>query len=64
MDSEDFLNLLNELSDRKGIIVNVVDIFDFEGSFINALKRIVGNKKIILALINWIFYLNRLINDE
>jgi ribosome biogenesis GTPase A len=31
------------------IIVNVVDIFDFEGSFINALKRIVGNKKIILA---------------
>lgn len=49
MDSEDFLNLLNELSDRKGIIVNVVDIFDFEGSFINALKRIVGNKKIILA---------------
>ena len=49
MDSEDFLNLLNELSDRNGIIVNVVDIFDFEGSFINALKRIVGNKKIILA---------------
>ena len=27
----------------------IVDIFDFEGSFINALKRIVGNKKIILA---------------
>ena len=49
MDSEDFLNLLNGLSDRSGIIVNVVDIFDFEGSFINALKRIVGNKKIILV---------------
>jgi ribosome biogenesis GTPase YqeH len=46
MDSED---LLNGLSDRSGIIVNVVDIFDFEGSFINALKRIVGNKKIILV---------------
>lgn len=49
MDSEDFLNLLNGLSDRSGIIVNVVDIFDFEGSFINTLKRIVGNKKIILV---------------
>ncbi|MCH8645792.1 ribosome biogenesis GTPase YqeH [Staphylococcus lugdunensis] len=49
MDSEDFLNLLNGLSDRSGIIVNVVDVFDFEGSFINALKRIVGNKKIILV---------------
>lgn len=49
MDSDDFLNLLNGLADRKGIIVNVVDIFDFEGSFINAIKRIVGNKKIILA---------------
>lgn len=49
VDSEDFLNLLNGLSDRSGIIVNVVDIFDFEGSFINALKRIVGNKKIILV---------------
>ncbi|UDI78134.1 ribosome biogenesis GTPase YqeH [Staphylococcus taiwanensis] len=49
MDSDDFLNLLNSLADRKGIIVNVVDVFDFEGSFINALKRIVGNKKVILA---------------
>lgn len=49
MNSEDFLNLLTGLSDRQGIIVNVVDIFDFEGSFINALKRIVGNKKVILV---------------
>lgn len=49
MDSDDFLNLLNGLAERQGIIVNVVDIFDFEGSFINALKRIVGNKKIILV---------------
>ncbi|MCU5746414.1 ribosome biogenesis GTPase YqeH [Staphylococcus sp. SQ8-PEA] len=49
MDSDDFLNLLNGLADKPGIVVNVVDIFDFEGSFINAVKRIVGNKKIILA---------------
>ncbi|MCD8889647.1 ribosome biogenesis GTPase YqeH [Staphylococcus arlettae] len=49
MNSDDFLNLLNGLADKKGIIVNVVDVFDFEGSFINALKRIVGNKKVILV---------------
>lgn len=49
LDSDDFLNLLNGLADKKGIIVNVVDVFDFEGSFINAIKRIVGNKKIILV---------------
>ncbi|UXR68621.1 ribosome biogenesis GTPase YqeH [Staphylococcus sp. IVB6246] len=49
MESEDFLTLLNSLADKKGIVVNLVDVFDFEGSFIHALKRIVGNKKIILA---------------
>ncbi|KPG87865.1 ribosome biogenesis GTPase YqeH [Staphylococcus hominis] len=63
MDSEDFLNLLNGLSDRQGIIVNVVDVFDFEGSFINALKRIVGNKKIILAA-NKLDLLPRQINQR
>ena len=30
MDSDDFLNLLTGLSDKKGIVVNVVDVFDFE----------------------------------
>ncbi|MEJ7523187.1 ribosome biogenesis GTPase YqeH, partial [Staphylococcus saprophyticus] len=39
MESEDFLNLLTGLSEKKGIIVNVVDVFDFEGSFINAIQR-------------------------
>ncbi|MBI5975775.1 ribosome biogenesis GTPase YqeH [Staphylococcus canis] len=49
MDSDDFLTLLNRLADQKGIVVNIVDVFDFEGSFIPAIKRIVGNKKIILV---------------
>ncbi|RIN35898.1 ribosome biogenesis GTPase YqeH [Staphylococcus succinus] len=49
LESEDFLNLLNGLAEKNGIIVNVVDVFDFEGSFINAIKRIVGNKKIIIV---------------
>ncbi|EOC0643157.1 ribosome biogenesis GTPase YqeH [Staphylococcus pseudintermedius] len=49
MESDDFLKLLNGLSDKPGIVVNLVDVFDFEGSFIHAVKRIVGNKKIILV---------------
>lgn len=49
MESEDFLKLLNGLADKAGIVVNLVDVFDFEGSFIHAIKRIVGNKKIILV---------------
>ncbi|UWF55632.1 ribosome biogenesis GTPase YqeH [Staphylococcus hyicus] len=49
MESDDFLTLLNKLSDKKGIVVNLVDVFDLEGSFIHAIKRIVGNKKIILV---------------
>ncbi|HCY5458303.1 TPA: ribosome biogenesis GTPase YqeH, partial [Staphylococcus aureus] len=36
LESEDFLKLLSGLADKKGIVVNVVDVFDFEGSFINA----------------------------
>ena len=30
MDGEDFLNLLTGLSNKSGIVVNVVDVFDFE----------------------------------
>lgn len=37
MESEDFLNLFIGLFEKKGIIVNVVDVFDFEGLFINVI---------------------------
>lgn len=47
--SEDFLAMLNSLSKEEGLIVNLIDIFDFHGSWIPGLKRIVGNKKIILV---------------
>ncbi|RXK19419.1 ribosome biogenesis GTPase YqeH [Macrococcus sp. DPC7161] len=61
--SDDFLTMLNALSTREGIIVNVVDVFDFQGSWINGLKRIVGNKKIILAA-NKMDLLPKLINKR
>lgn len=63
MTSDDFLTMLNALSDKQGIIVNVIDVVDFQGSWINGLKRIVGNKKIIIAA-NKMDLLPKLINKR
>ncbi|WP_019790830.1 GTPase, partial [Streptococcus sobrinus] len=53
---DDFLKLLHEVGDSQALVVNVVDIFDFNGSVIPGLSRfvvgndvlLVGNKKDIL----------------
>ena len=53
---DDFLNLLHEVGDSDALVVNVIDIFDFNGSVIPGLPRfvsgndvlLVGNKKDIL----------------
>ena len=53
---DDFLKLLHEVGDSDALVVNVVDIFDFNGSVIPGLPRfvagndvlLVGNKKDIL----------------
>ena len=53
---DDFLRLLHEVGDSDALVVNVVDIFDFNGSVIPGLPRfvagndvlLVGNKKDIL----------------
>lgn len=53
---DDFLRLLHEIGDSNALVVNVVDIFDFNGSVIPGLPRfvagndvlLVGNKKDIL----------------
>ena len=53
---DDFLKLLHEVGDSNALVVNVVDIFDFNGSVIPGLPRfvagndvlLVGNKKDIL----------------
>lgn len=37
---DDFLRLLNELGQTEALIVNVVDIFDFNGSLIPGLHRL------------------------
>lgn len=45
---DDFLNILNGIGQKDGIVVKIVDIFDFNGSWITGLHRFVGNKDILL----------------
>ena len=46
---DDFLRLLNELGQKDALIVNVIDIFDFNGSLIPGLHRFVGNNPVLLV---------------
>ncbi len=46
---DDFLRLLNLIGDADALIVNVVDIFDFNGSLIPGLHRFVGDNPVLLV---------------
>lgn len=46
---DDFLRLLNLLGKQDALIVNVVDIFDFNGSLIPGLHRFVGDNPVLLV---------------
>lgn len=46
---DDFLQLLNEIEQNEALIVNVVDIFDFNGSVIPGLHRFVGDNPVLLV---------------
>lgn len=45
---DDFLNILNGIGNKDGMVVKIVDIFDFNGSWISGLHRFVGQKDILL----------------
>ncbi|MFN2745248.1 MULTISPECIES: ribosome biogenesis GTPase YqeH [Bacillus] len=45
---DDFLNILHGIGETDSLIVKIVDIFDFNGSWINGLSRIVGGNPILL----------------
>lgn len=49
LQDEDYLRILHEIGDRKGLVVKVVDIFDFEGSWLPGLTRFVGNRVLVVA---------------
>ncbi|WP_096188324.1 ribosome biogenesis GTPase YqeH [Evansella halocellulosilytica] len=46
---DDFLKLLNQLSHKNALIVKVVDIFDFDGSWLPGLHRFVGKNPVLLV---------------
>jgi ribosome biogenesis GTPase YqeH len=46
---DDFLRLLNEIGSEDALIVNVVDIFDFNGSLIPGLHRFIGDNPVLLV---------------
>ncbi len=45
---QDFLNILNQLGKTDSLIVKIIDIFDFNGSWLPGLHRFVGNNPILL----------------
>ncbi|KRL90999.1 ribosome biogenesis GTPase YqeH [Lactobacillus kalixensis] len=49
LNNDDFLALLNSLAEKKALVVNVVDLFDFSNSLLSSLKRFVGDNDFILV---------------
>lgn len=47
--SDDFLDMLNDISDQNALIINVVDIFDFNGSIIPGIERFAGNNPVMIV---------------
>ena len=47
--NDDFLALLNSISQKKALVVNVVDLFDFSNSLISSIKRFIGGNEYILV---------------
>src|SRR5690625_7389452 len=46
---DDFLTMVSSISNTKGLVVHLVDLYDVNGTLINYLSRIVGDKQIILV---------------
>lgn len=46
---DDFLKILNGIGQKDALIVKIVDIFDFNGSWLPGLHRFVGKNKILLV---------------
>lgn len=46
---DDFLTMLHDISSKNALVVNVVDIFDFNGSLITGMQRFAGNNPLIIV---------------
>ncbi|MDQ0231562.1 ribosome biogenesis GTPase YqeH [Metabacillus malikii] len=45
---DDFLKILHGIGQSKGLIVKIVDIFDFNGSWLQGIQRFVGSNPVLL----------------
>ncbi|MEK8129363.1 ribosome biogenesis GTPase YqeH [Paenibacillus filicis] len=50
LNQDDFLRLLTHVGSTESLVVNIVDLFDFEGSMISGLARFVGTNPIVLVV--------------
>lgn len=50
MEDQDFRDKLHELGRKKALIVKIVDVFDFEGSWIPGFQRYVGDNPVLLMV--------------
>lgn len=46
---DDFLKMVSNIRNQKGLVVHIIDIFDVSGSMIKSLPRIVGDNPILLV---------------
>ncbi|EHJ51678.1 ribosome biogenesis GTPase YqeH [Streptococcus macacae] len=49
LSDDDFLKILHEVGDSNALVVNVVDIFDFNGSVIPGLQRFISGNDLLLV---------------
>ncbi len=46
---DDFLSMLNEISSKDALIVNLVDVFDFNGTAVSGMQRFAGDNPLIIV---------------
>lgn len=46
---DDFMKMLHEISSKRALIVNVVDVFDFNGTVISGMQRFAGNNPLLIV---------------
>ncbi len=49
LSNDDYLSVIGKISQEDALLVKIVDIFDFSGSFVPAIKRLTGQKDVILV---------------
>ncbi|MFC7393276.1 ribosome biogenesis GTPase YqeH [Scopulibacillus cellulosilyticus] len=49
LSDEDFLKLLSQIGQTEALVVKIVDIFDFNGSWVPGMQRFVGRNNILLV---------------